>query len=127
MADATPPGIAAAIAVAVLLAGVAWSFLMLGRVALTGGRNHTVGFRLPSVMRSDAAWRAGHRAAARPLLVGAWAVTVLALLSLAASPATVPYVVVVAATVGALLVQVLWATVAAHRGARRVSRGSARG
>jgi hypothetical protein len=49
------------------LAGVV--VVVLGRLAATGRlpRNVLAGIRIPSTMRSDEAWRAGHRAAASAL------------------------------------------------------------
>jgi uncharacterized membrane protein len=43
--------------------------LVIGRLAATGRlpRNPLAGIRIPSTMRSDAAWRAGHSAAASAL------------------------------------------------------------
>lgn len=50
--------------------GIAGAILIaLGRLGATGRlpRNIVAGIRIPSTMRSDAAWRAGHQAAASAL------------------------------------------------------------
>lgn len=112
------PGLLPAIAVAILMTLIAWVFYLIGKAALNGPRNRAIGFRLPALMRTDDAWRAGHTAAVPLLRTGAWTVTALAFLTVAAASDAVVYVVVLAATVGALLTQVVWAALRAHRAAR---------
>jgi hypothetical protein len=85
-------------------------------------RNHVAGFRIPSVMASDAAWRAGHRAAI-PLI---WLTVPVALMGTAgASMMTNPGLrgLVILATTIAFLAILLRAAVIASRAARGVDRG----
>ncbi|HUG51296.1 MAG TPA: SdpI family protein [Terrimesophilobacter sp.] len=74
--------------------------------------NPVAGIRIRNVMASEAAWRAGHKAAVVPSLTGAGLAVVLSLVSLypALSPATqsaivfaAAVVLVVALTIGAFL------------------------
>lgn len=115
------PGLIPAIAVAILLTLIAWAFHLVGQVALNGPRNAAVGFRLPSLMRSEEAWKAGHAAALPRLKTGAWIVTVLALVTGATAEHAVAFLVALMATVVGLVAQVLSATAAASRAARSTS------
>jgi hypothetical protein len=72
---------------------------------------------LPSTMRSDAAWVAGHRAAAAPLTFLGISVAVLGLWDMSSigggPPPSVPLLV-------STVVFGAWATITAHRAARGV-------
>lgn len=78
-------------------------------------RNSLAGIRIPSTMRSDAAWAAGHRAATAPMSFLGVGMTGLGLWS---ATSTEP-----AYTRGLLLLVVVgfgaWAVVVAHRAASR--------
>ena len=62
--------------------------MVVGRMAATGHlpRNLFAGIRLPSTMRSDEAWRAGHEAAASALMVAGVGPVVTALFVRAKNP-----------------------------------------
>jgi hypothetical protein len=80
-------------------------------------RNFLAGVRIPSTMRSDAAWVAGHRAAAAPLTFLGISVAVLGLWDMSSigggPPPSVPLLV-------STVVFGAWATITAHRAARGV-------
>lgn len=122
----TGPGFLASCLVAALLLGLAvvvyWFAALLADGAVS--RNHAMGIRLPSLLRSDDAWRAGHSAARAPLRAGAAGSGALAVLSAALGANPTPYVVVVLGAVVVLLAGVAVATVRAHRAALAVGHGS---
>ena len=62
--------------------------MVFGRMAAKGRlpRNLFAGIRLPSTMRSDEAWRAGHEAAASSLTTAGVGPIVVALISAAKNP-----------------------------------------
>ena len=98
----------------VIASGIAVSVVaILGRAGKLP-RNHFVGIRLPSTLRSDEAWLAAHRAS-WPYSFGAGAVTLIYGVRLALEPEddslVVPFLVV-------LLVTLLAGAVVAHRAAR---------
>lgn len=98
----------------VLLAG---GLLMVAALCANGRlpRNGFVGIRLPATMRTDAAWIAGHRAAAGPLALlglGWLGVGGLDLAGRGGSERTPGLVVLFALAFGT------WAVVAAHKAAR---------
>lgn len=81
-------------------------------------RNGFIGLRIPSTMSSDQAWRAGHRAAARPAWIGFVVIAVAAIASMllsGASAATLTGTIIVGAV---FLVTLVWSVVAANRAAR---------
>src|SRR3954466_9343895 len=87
-------------------------------------KNYFAGIRIPSTMRSDAAWTAGHRAAAPALAglglsfigLGLWDMSSIG----ASAPSAAPLLIV-------SVVFGTWATVAAHKAARDVAGGVADG
>ncbi|MFJ4227952.1 SdpI family protein [Paenarthrobacter nicotinovorans] len=103
---------------------------VLGAVLLTGGilglggwlpMNQVVGIRLPSVMMSDAAWRAGHRSAGPYLILGgasAGAAAAVTTLMPTANPVTVS----LAGGGSAVLFLVIGAVVASKSALRAESR-----
>jgi hypothetical protein len=87
------------------------------------GRNRAAGIRLPSLMRSDAAWRAGHLAARRvmrPLLITA---AVVAIVSVPAQLTPVLYVVLLGLSLASTLTALLVGAASASRAANRASGG----
>ncbi|OIQ81789.1 hypothetical protein GALL_364390 [mine drainage metagenome] len=101
------------------LATIAWSFtaLLLVSVAICrlAGRgtivpNGFVGIRIPSVMYSDAAWKAGHAAAVVPAVCGFGSAAVC---SIAGLVLPVAYWGAIIAFIGAIS----WMVVAANRAA----------
>lgn len=117
------PGGWAAIGCAVLLLIVDAAIWGIVSVAADGlGRNRAAGIRLPSLMRSDAAWRAGHLAARRvmrPLLVGA---AVVAIVSVPAKLIPALYVVLLGLSLATTLAALVIGAVSASRAAISVPR-----
>jgi len=62
--------------------------IVVGRLAAAGRlpRNLLVGIRIPSTMRSDEAWMAGHQAAASALTVGGFGPIAAGIVALLAKP-----------------------------------------
>lgn len=73
--------------------------------------NHFVGIRLPALMRSDAAWRAGHTAGVAPAGVAFVVALVFSAIGLIASPAY-------AGAIAAFVIGVGWSMLRATRAAR---------
>ena len=117
------PGWWAAIGCAVLLLIVDATIWGIVSVAADGlGRNRAAGIRLQSLMRSDAAWRAGHLAARRvmrPLLVGA---AVVAIVSVPAQLIPALYVVLLGLSLATTLAALVVGAVSASRAANSVPR-----
>ena len=122
MTPATPgPGPGSAILVAALLtvalAGLAFVSRMLGTGML--GPNPLVGFRLPALLDSEAAWRRGHQAAVRPLTVAA-SVGFLALVgSVLASQHVLPYLIFLGIAMAVMIIGVIVSAVVAVRAAKK--------
>uniref|UniRef100_A0A942SX80 SdpI family protein n=1 Tax=Neobacillus citreus TaxID=2833578 RepID=A0A942SX80_9BACI len=116
------PGWFAAIACAVLFIVVNTAIWGVVSMAVDGvGRNHLAGIRLPSLMRSDEAWKTGHLAARkvmRPLLVAA---VVIALVSIPVQLVPVLYIVVLGLSLGCTLAALGFGAFAASRAARRLT------
>lgn len=86
-------------------------------------RNRVVGIRLPALLASDAAWRAGHSAAVGPAGAGALVgALVLAVSALGRSDSVLEPILVVIVMIGALG----WAAVVAVRAARHAPSGPER-
>jgi hypothetical protein len=92
----------------------------LGRMAATGRlpRNVIAGIRIPSTMRSDEAWHAGHRAAASALTVAGFGPVVVAAIVGAKRPVRETQSVLFRIGIGWLFAWVGLATVQARRAAR---------
>jgi hypothetical protein len=115
----TGPGHLASCLVGALLLGLAVLVFWFAALLADGtvSRNHALGIRLPSLLRSDQAWREGHRAARGPLRAGAAGCGILAVVSAALGGSPTPYVVVVLGAVVVLLAGVAVATFRAQRAA----------
>lgn len=117
------PGWWAAIGCAVLLLIVDAAIWGIVSVAADGlGRNRAAGIRLQSLMRSDAAWRAGHLAARpvmRPLLIGA---AIVAIVSVPAQLIPALYVVLLGLSLASTLAALVVGAVSASRAANSVPR-----
>jgi hypothetical protein len=118
------PGWWAAIGCAVLVLVLDAAIWGVVSIAADGmGRNRAAGIRLPSLMRSDAAWRAGHLAARRvmrPLLITA---AVVAIVSVPAQLTPVLYVVLLGLSLASTLTALLVGAASASRAANRASGG----
>jgi hypothetical protein len=95
----------------------------LGRMAATGRlpRNLFAGIRIPSTMRSDEAWRAGHQAAASALTVAGVGPVVSAVIVVATRPGSKAQTVLSRISTGWLLGWIGYATVEASRAARAIN------
>ena len=101
------------------LASIGWVFtavlLVIAVICWAAGRgkiaiNGVVGIRIPSLKRSEAAWRAGHAAGAMPACIAFGVAVVCSVIGLFASPA---YWGTFVALVGGLV----WVVVSAARAA----------
>lgn len=92
----------------------------LGRLAASGRlpRNLIAGIRLPSTMRSDEAWRAGHLAAASALTAAGFGPVAVAVIVAAKSPSGNTEAVLSRIGTGWLMAWVGFATFQASRAAR---------
>lgn len=113
-----------------LLALTAWIVWLVTRMGARGrlGMNAAAGIRLPSTMRSEEAWVAGHRAALRPARwIGALGLVTAVLLTASAGlpQGDDPHPVTIALfTVGYFVIVmggVVWASLAASRAAREAN------
>ena len=117
----TNPGWAAAIGCAVLLIllnSAIW--LMLSQAANGVKRSRLSGIRLPSLMKSEDAWRAGHIAAQRvmpPFLIAALG---LAVVSVPLQLVPVAYVVALGVSLLFSVLSLIVGSVAASRAARGI-------
>lgn len=104
----------------VTMVGTGWLLIWMARAAADGrlGRNQVAGIRIPSTMRSDAAWLAGHRAAENPTRLAGWVAIASAV------PALLPVSVeAMAVTVGVGCLVLLALVVHAARLAGQAARG----
>lgn len=109
--------------IGIIVLGAASIAVAVGVILCAAGvirRNPWVGLRIPSLFASDAAWKAGHRAAVLPVLCSTVVNVVLAILALtmmAASPGTVLiWVALVVLLAGTIIGAVL-----GSRAARRIT------
>ena len=123
----TSPGWFAAIGCAVLLVLVNSAMWMVVSQADHGvGRNHLAGIRLPSLMKSEEAWRAGHVAARKvmsPFLIGAIAI---ALISIPLQLAPAIYVISIALSLIGTVLALGVGSAYASKSARHVNRRAGR-
>lgn len=118
------PGWFAAVACALLLTAVdaaIWGVVSTATDRV--GRNHLAGIRLPSLMRSDEAWTAGHLAAGRVMRPILTVAVLIALVSIPAQLLPVLYIVVLGLSLGCTLAALGFGSAAASRAARRLTRG----
>lgn len=94
--------------------------LVMMNQAARGSRNHFAGIRLPSLMASDSAWRAGHQAAKKPMKPLLIFSVVLALACIPLQLFPVLYFIFLGLSVACTLVATLLGAVVASRAARRV-------
>jgi len=117
------PGWWAAIGCAVLVLIVDAAIWGIVSIAADGlGRNRAAGIRLPSLMRSDVAWRAGHLAAQRimrPLLITS---AIVAIVSVPTQLTPVLYVVLLGLSLVSTLAALVAGAVSASRAANSVPR-----
>jgi uncharacterized membrane protein len=104
-------------ALGLVLAGTV--MVAIGRLADAGRlpRNPIAGIRIPSTMRSDAAWKAGHRAGARALTAAGLGPLAAALVA-ATGPSPTARTVVKRIDTGWVLAWLALATAKASRAAR---------
>lgn len=113
------PGLVLAILVGPLLMAVLALFSQhaaAGRIP----RNHLVGIRLPSTQASDAAWRAGHRAAIVPSWI-ACVVLIVVDVGVVLLSRSVADTALATGVLVLFLAGVAWISVAASGAARRVT------
>lgn len=99
--------------------------LAIGRMAATGRlpRNIFAGIRIPSTMRSDEAWGAGHLAAASALTTAGFGPVVVAIVVAVTSPGREAQTVLSRIATGWLLGWIGIATLQASRAARATAIG----
>lgn len=87
---------------------------IVGTMAGNGGlvANSTIGIRIPPLLRSDAAWRAGHAATVMPAIVCGAVALVLCLIGIFDLPAYW-------GALGVCIVGIVWALIRAVRAADR--------
>lgn len=120
----TSPPLIMAIIVGAAFAGIGWLLYGVARAASDGGidRNRAVGIRLPTLMRSDEAWAAGHRAATPVFFWFAIIGSVSAAASALTTAFPVVYLCLLAVTFVAVIVGGTAGVLTADSAARRVAR-----
>lgn len=119
----TSPGWSAAIACAVLLILVDAAVWMVVSQSVHGaGRSRSAGIRLPSLMTSDRAWRAGHVAARSAMAPFLGAAAAIAGLSVPLQLAPVAYVIALGSSLAGTVLALGVGSARASRAARRVAR-----
>lgn len=119
----TSPGWSAAIACAVLLILVDAAVWMVVSQSVHGaGRSRSAGIRLPSLMTSDRAWRAGHVAARSAMAPFLGAAAGIAGLSVPLQLAPVAYVIALGSSLAGTVLALGVGSARASRAARRVAR-----
>lgn len=116
----TSPGWLGAVGCALLVLlvdGAIWGVVSVASNGL--GRNHAAGIRLPSLMRSEEAWRAGHLAARQIMLPFLIAAAVIVVVSVPAQLAPAFYVVLLGLSLTCTLIALGAGALAASRAARR--------
>jgi uncharacterized membrane protein len=111
------PGLVIAILLGPLLMALLGLFAQ-GAAAGRFPRNHLIGIRLPSTQASDAAWRAGHRAAIAPSWVCCGALVVVDVVAVLVSR-SVPDTALAIGVLVLLLAGIVWIAVTAASAARR--------
>lgn len=103
----------------VLVDAAVWMFVSQ---AVHGGRSRSAGIRLPSLMTSDQAWRAGHVAARSAMAPFLGAAAVIAAISVPLQPAPVLYVIALGLSLVSIVVALGVGSARASRAAQRVAR-----
>lgn len=119
----TSPGWLGAVGCALLVLLVNVAIWGVVSVATNGmGRNHAAGIRLPSLLHSDDAWRAGHLAAQRimrPFLIAA---AIVVIVSIPAQLAPALYLVLLGLSLACTLAALGAGALSASRAARQITR-----
>ena len=119
----TSPGWFAAISCALLLVLinlVLWA--VVSQAANGAGRSHVAGIRLPSLMKSEEAWHAGHVAARKAMAPFLIAAAGTAALSIALQLAPVVYIVTLGLSLLATVLALGMGATSASRAARHMVR-----
>ena len=114
------PHLLPALGIGLFIIAMAWMMWGITRAATKGmAANPFVGIRLPSLMRDEAAWRAGHEAAVPAFFWSALVTTVPAALSVLVSDDETLYAGLLVVSTVALTLGSSLACLAARRAARR--------
>lgn len=117
----TSPGWFAAVACAVLILLVDATIWGMVRAASEGvGRNRVAGIRLPSLLRSDEAWRVGHVAAATTMRPWLRVAAVLVVMSIPSQLIPVLYIVLLGLSLVCAVAALGLGALSASRAAKHV-------